>query len=87
MRLAWDGSATVDEVQLAADFVGSDPYPLRYARLGSADGLGGGPALRDDLAWGPVSVEAGGWTSFGVSWMTNEPCYLSAMVLDVWRVG
>lgn len=87
IRLAWDGSDAVDEVRVSADFVGADPYPLWFQRLGSNDGLGGAPSLRGVFSWGPFHVDAGGWTSIGVNWLTNENCFLSAMALDVWRVG
>ena len=86
-RLAWDSTDMVDEVRVSADFLGADPYPLWFQRLGSADGLGGSPSLRGVYSWGPFYVDAGGWTSFGVAWMTDENCFLSAMALDVWRVG
>lgn len=87
-RLAWSLADVVDEVQVSADFDGAGgEYPLWYQRLGSADSLGGAPSLRGVYPWGPFYVEAGGWTSFGVNWMTDENCFLSSMVLDVWRVG
>lgn len=87
VRLAWDSADTVDEVRASADWSGADPFPLWFRRLGSADGIGGAPSLRDSFTWGPFYVEAGGWTSFGLNWMTNENCFLSAMAIDFWRVG
>lgn len=88
VRLAWDSTDAVDEVRISADYEGAgDDYPLDFYRLGSADGLGGSPSLRRTFSWGPFEVDAGGWTFFGVNWMTNENCFLSSMALDVWRVG
>ena len=88
IRLAWSLADVVDEVVISADFdgAGSD-YPIEYHRLGSGDNLGGAPSMRKPFAWGPFYVEAGGWTSLGVRWLTDENCALSSMVLDVWRVG
>ena len=86
-RLAWSLADVVDEVDVSADFDGADPYPWWKVRLGSNDVLGGAPSLRGVFSWGPFYVDAGGWTSFGVAWMTDENCALSAMALDVWRVG
>lgn len=87
VRMAWSGGATLDEVRASADYDQADPYPLWFRKLGSVDGLGGTPSLRDTFEWGPFEVDDGGWTSFGLNWLTADTAFLSAACIDVWRVG